>query len=613
MPEPVATRTAATSLSARILDPGRTHHIVGVSRQAWRDECLVDLDRLRARLGDHVEICVVLTGDATWELKRSLPAGLDVYGDAVRVWPPGTDALSDPDAPEPLGGVVVLDGDDTEQALGLIADLVGEPAREEAAVVVEVRPDRATLRLVDGTQMQVPRSRITRHDLAATQVVRAAQTLRVMVYPRTRDSRTRTGSLVPFEPDARTRMVQSYGVGSALLGRVTREHPYGAIVELLPGVTGLLPTDQLGGAGPSGSGDGSGSATTRGALVSVRVAAIDGTRIRLSSYDGTTEAARLHPDGPSWLGPLVATELPGLDLASAGLDEGWGPTSDHPHDDVHPIELEQLGQLENLVSQATDAHAQSRHMIEQAAHQVVRLRSEADRLRHELELDLVEFRDRVLQSVEAEYDELEGSTTAALEASRAEVARLRELLAASEAERDRLRDRLHRSAEVSRDQRADLRQARADASRQQARVRRLDAELKAFVPVADRLRVAIRQSWLQRSTKTDRERFPWRDPVIGPAFAGSLAALEGVSRERVIEVCAEVVSGRAVTRSGLQVHPLRAGRGGSSAQRIRDDGARAYRASLQVRSSSARRLHYWALSDGRVELAKVGYHDDFSI
>lgn len=43
------------------------------------------------------------------------------------------------------------------------------------------------------------------------------------------------------------------------------------------------------------------------------------------------------------------------------------------------------------------------------------------------------------------------------------------------------------------------------------------------------------------------------------------------------------------------------------------DGAKAYRLYLQQGTPSARRLHYWQLADGRIELANVGFHDVISI
>ena len=346
-----------------------------------------------------------------------------------------------------------------------------------------------------------------------------------------------------------------------------------------------------------------------GALLPVRVEKVAGDRIRLSRGDGPAEAARIYPDGPPWLAPVVATELPGVEPDDS-IDHPRAADLDRVADDVHLTELEQL---ESVVARASDAQARFRDIMEQSTEQVVRLRAESDRLRHELELDLVEFRDRVLRSAETEYADLEGSTAATLEASRAEVSRLRDLLTTIEGERDDLRERLHEAMRASSEHRRDLRTVRADLARQRARVRALDEEMETFVPAADRLRASIRQSWLQHSTKADRDRFEWQDPIIGPEFARSLSSLEGVSRERVIDVCAEVASGRAVTRPGLQVHPLRSASSGASAQRVREDGARAFRASLQVRSAAARRLHYWLLSDGQVELAKVGYHDDFTI
>ena len=39
----------------------------------------------------------------------------------------------------------------------------------------------------------------------------------------------------------------------------------------------------------------------------------------------------------------------------------------------------------------------------------------------------------------------------------------------------------------------------------------------------------------------------------------------------------------------------------------------AWRVSLQVGAPSARRLHYWQLQDGSVELAKVCVHNDFTM
>ena len=53
--------------------------------------------------------------------------------------------------------------------------------------------------------------------------------------------------------------------------------------------------------------------------------------------------------------------------------------------------------------------------------------------------------------------------------------------------------------------------------------------------------------------------------------------------------------------------------GGDDPIRTRADGAVAWRASLQVKTASARRIHYWALPNQRIELARIALHDDYDI
>ena len=89
--------------------------------------------------------------------------------------------------------------------------------------------------------------------------------------------------------------------------------------------------------------------------------------------------------------------------------------------------------------------------------------------------------------------------------------------------------------------------------------------------------------------------------------------MQGISRGKIVDACAHVASGRAAEIPGLELHPLRESEAGGAPQRTRDDGAKAWRCSLQAGSPAARRLHYWQLPDGRVELANVVYHEDFSI
>jgi hypothetical protein len=95
------------------------------------------------------------------------------------------------------------------------------------------------------------------------------------------------------------------------------------------------------------------------------------------------------------------------------------------------------------------------------------------------------------------------------------------------------------------------------------------------------------------------------------AFPRLLSRLEGIKEEKVADVVFEVVTGLAPQIPGREVHHLRIGAGGDNPVRVREDGAMAWRASLQVKTPSARRLHYWILPNGDIELARVATHDDF--
>ncbi|WP_193608082.1 hypothetical protein [Nocardioides lijunqiniae] len=611
----VSTSDGARGLAEEILDPTRTTPILAVSVAAGRPQPLVDVARLEDEVGPAASVHVLSTEAATWELKRRLPPGLDVFGDAIRIWSPGVGVTEDDRHPL----LLLREGPDPEELVTQVADLLGTGEhREHGAVVVSVSPEGALLRLPDGTTVAVPAHEVTRHALPVTRVLRPAQRVRALVLTDASSEHPATGSLLPLEPDPLRRLVDAYGVGATLLGR-RLDHPrHDGRIELLPGVTGRLRHDGRGapprGAVPAGHREDD--------LVAVTITAIDtgvpldGIELVVADDDGRVKAASLHPDGPPWLTrEPVATELPLLGLAD---DDAWGPGSVHAPPSGPAVESAdgsavELQDLSELLERSARAHARSRAVVGDLDRTVEEMRATAAQMRHELELDLVDLRDRVLHTLEAEHDHLRGTLQEALTEARDEIRRLRALLAESSSTRQALEDRVGDLTRNEERHRQQLRAAEASADRQRAKVRQLQRELDSYVPLADRIRAAVRASWLRNTVKGDRERYPWREPTIGPQFVASLDELEGIGFERVADVCAEVVSGRAAQRHGLQVHALRQTSGGGSGQRVREDGARAYRASLQVRSAAARRLHYWELPDGGIELAKIGYHDDFTI
>lgn len=186
-------------------------------------------------------------------------------------------------------------------------------------------------------------------------------------------------------------------------------------------------------------------------------------------------------------------------------------------------------------------------------------------------------------------------------------------------------DRLH--AEL-READRHLRASRADLARAESRTARLETarrtarSVSPTTPVAAasarRERWATDQQWVQhevylawveRYNATDRDEWPIREYSVGDGFAASLAALDACQFVKAMRAVVDVVTHRISQVSSRQPHLLRDGARGPSRER-RSDGARCWRAYIEQHAPSARRLHYWTLPGGLVELSRVVLHDD---
>lgn len=88
--------------------------------------------------------------------------------------------------------------------------------------------------------------------------------------------------------------------------------------------------------------------------------------------------------------------------------------------------------------------------------------------------------------------------------------------------------------------------------------------------------------------------------------------MQGISTDKVADVVVEILIGVASELDSREVHRLREGAGAMDSPVKREDGAVCWRASLQVGTPAARRLHYWILPKGLIELSRVTVHDDFN-
>lgn len=127
----------------------------------------------------------------------------------------------------------------------------------------------------------------------------------------------------------------------------------------------------------------------------------------------------------------------------------------------------------------------------------------------------------------------------------------------------------------------------------------------------DQFRHEVFVTWADRIPPAEKQHRPLRPYTLGPDFLGSVAELQGIKRAKIVDVVVEVLTGIASEQTSRQVHPLRASGAGDAPQRVRPDGATAWRVNLQASTPSARRLHYWQLRDATIELSRVVVHDDY--
>lgn len=199
-----------------------------------------------------------------------------------------------------------------------------------------------------------------------------------------------------------------------------------------------------------------------------------------------------------------------------------------------------------------------------------------------------------------------------LKALRGDVDELRNQLRAALDERDQLRYLLERQDRRANEAEHKLKGMRAQLRRaSRAKPAMTPEEAPQFADAEQGFRYLVLTRWAVRTPVSEQGQRPLPDFRIGPQFLDSLAQLEGIKPEKVADVVVEIVMGRAQELTGREVHRLRTGPGGKDPVRTRPDGAVAYRASLQVKTPSARRIHYWQCADGVVELARVATHDDF--
>lgn len=136
-----------------------------------------------------------------------------------------------------------------------------------------------------------------------------------------------------------------------------------------------------------------------------------------------------------------------------------------------------------------------------------------------------------------------------------------------------------------------------------------EEEAPVFADPHAQFRRDLHNAWLKATQEGDRPQWWPREWELGEKFLDSIDKQQIVDRRRVIRACVDVITGRHKEIKSRASHKLRSSMAGNSADVIREDGAVAWRCSVNMGPAAAR-LMWWERPDEVKELWVVASHDD---
>ena len=618
----INSRRDADELAAVLLHPQRERPAVVVS--TTKNGPLIDPAALAKRLGTGVDVYLLANAALAYELQDALPPDTSVYGGAARCYPPGTGWTKN--SATSMDRLAYTD-EQGRVAIELLADDVADmdqtpvkvtsssaprviaATEVEGTVSVILEPDGVLVKLDDGiaridTSVLAP-------GISPALLFSAGQKLRGTI----RDNLMSITSGIHTPAEAAEHAAKGLIV-PALVASVKA-------VTLFPGLSVRHA-----------------SGAPVGAVVAVRVdlsGKADGKAWKLSTVtdpETVTEALPFIVGGDPWIRwdptaavPEAAPEAPAETLAPVPERVPTpSPSATKPGPPPAPAAPVVPAAPAAIVSEPTSApvaHAHAsvdevftaldtvRTRFEHLSGENMRLTRELETLRLEAstrsevpvpspafggaELERLRVRVALLTRERAEMVEDHGRDMADADGLAVENARL---LHANETLREQNRTERTRAARARQLSR-DITDAADDSP--------------LFADAGDQFRHEVYLEWATRIPAGSKAETPLAEYGFVNGFLKDVADIQGVDRSKIVAVAVEVLTGLADSMPGRDMHRLRAGLPGASNFVEHPDYGTAWRVALQIRTASARRMHFWRGNDGKILFAAVGVHDDMGI
>lgn len=683
----------ARALAAHLHSPERDRPVALISIAVGRDTPFIDAARIARELSGSIDVYTIPTGPLTFAFRDAMPPGTEAYGGAGRVYPVGTEWMSNLrlsplrfafDAEHAIRTTDFLIDDahrmsDRARSTPASTQAQSKPllVRTEVEVRAVLGDTRAVVHTESGKMATVAQERImARLPIPLSWLLRVGMSLTGIL-------NEQAGSFIPDRPKNPLSLAEPYETGSVVLALVAEVDEGAASLLLHPWLRIAITTADV----SPNTDDTLSMLLTPGEVVAARLLRDSSGRISLRLADvGDDEPVRkaipFAPGGAPWLLPDRSLELTDEERAEddeahgaipagpSGVPGGGqlsprsvrpipkpGPGPRHPATQADhepkarrasasprrvsvpfPGEAPAPGPAEELAASASAAlpaespeqdalgssasehiapgDAAPEHAGQASAPPTVlpgpgpRIVAPADQDTQQLSALRIEAERERLRRVRAEHrlSELERQLAddpgdvpderrAMTEAFDEERAQTAEQIAKHKQENDRLKSELRKL-------KSELRKTRRPAPEPLPQT--LDFE--SFPTPEEAVRHAILLTWVAQIPSYDKPRQPLPDYRLSPGFADSMRGFDDDRQAKALRAIVDLLVGNKNRTS----HHLRHGDAGPPRTRA-EDGAIAWRVYIEENTPQARRLHYWLLKGGEIELARVVLHDDYSI